>query len=50
MLIRAKKRFLFVTYYFPPAGGSTVQRILRIIQHMAKMGWQSSVLTVKNGE
>lgn len=44
------KRFLFITYYFPPAGGPAVQRIIKIIQYMAKNGWQSVVLTVKNGE
>jgi len=44
------KRFLFITYYFPPAGGPAVQRIIRIIQYMANMGWQCVVLTVKNGE
>ncbi|HEX9972248.1 MAG TPA: glycosyltransferase, partial [bacterium] len=44
------KRFLFVTYYYPPAGGPAVQRIIRIIQNLAKMGWQCTVLTVKNGE
>ena len=44
------KRFLFVTYYFPPAGGPAVQRIIRIVQHLARMGWQCTVLTVRNGE
>lgn len=44
------KRFLFVTYYFPPAGGPSVQRIIRIIQHMTGMGWEPVVLTVKNGD
>jgi len=48
--MQSKKQFLFVTYYFPPAGGPAVQRIIRIIQYMAEMGWQCIVLTVKNGE
>ena len=48
--MQSKKQFLFVTYYYPPAGGPAVQRIIRIIQYMAEMGWQCVVLTVKNGE
>jgi len=44
------KKFLFITYYFPPAGGSAVQRITRIIQYMAKNGWQCVVLTVNEGD
>ncbi len=44
------KRFLFITYYFPPAGGPAVQRIIKIIQYMAKNGWQCVVMTVKDGE
>ncbi len=43
-------KFLFVTYYFPPAGGPSVQRIIRIIQHTTGMGWEPVVLTVKNGD
>ncbi|UCE05613.1 MAG: glycosyltransferase family 4 protein [bacterium] len=50
MLIKSSKRFLFVTYYYPPAGGPAVQRIIRIIQYLAEKGWQSVVLTVRNGE
>ena len=50
MSLKSSKRFLFVTYYYPPAGGPAVQRIIRIIQYLAKMGWQCVVLTVKNGE
>ncbi|MFZ5516984.1 MAG: glycosyltransferase family 4 protein [Candidatus Zhuqueibacterota bacterium] len=44
------KKFLFITYYFPPAGGPSVQRIIRIIQHMTGNGWEPVVLTVKNGD
>lgn len=44
------KRFLFVTYYYLPAGGPAVQRIIRIIQHLTKLGWQGTILTVKQGE
>ena len=44
------KQFLFVTYYYPPAGGPSVQRIIRIIEYMAKNDWQCVVLTVKDGD
>ncbi|NOZ62663.1 MAG: glycosyltransferase family 4 protein [Calditrichaeota bacterium] len=44
------KKFLFVTYYYPPAGGPSVQRIIRIIQFMAENGWECQVLTVKHGD
>ena len=44
------KKFLFITYYYPPAGGPSVQRIIRIIQHMRKNGWQCIVLTVDKGD
>ena len=43
-------KFLFITYYYPPAGGPSVQRIIRIIQHMAQSGWQGVVLTVREGD
>ncbi len=44
------KKFLFISYYFPPAGGPSVQRILRIIQHLANAGWQCVILTVQDGD
>jgi len=44
------KKFLFITYYYPPAGGPSVQRIIRIIQHMTDAGWEPIVLTVKDGD
>ena len=44
------KKFLFITYYYPPAGGPSVQRIIRIIQHLAKSGWHCVVLTVNEGD
>jgi glycosyltransferase involved in cell wall biosynthesis len=44
------KKFLFITYYYPPAGGPSVQRIIRIIQHMRKNGWLCVVLTVNKGD
>lgn len=41
------KRVLMVAYHFPPlAGGSGIQRTLRFVQLLPRMGWQPIVLTV----
>lgn len=40
------KRVLFVTYYFPPAGGPGVQRSLKFVKYLPKYGWRATVLTV----
>ena len=44
------KKFLFITYYYPPAGGPSVQRIISIIRFMHERGWGAQVLTVKHGD
>lgn len=44
------KKVLIITYYFPPSGGSGVQRILKFIKYLPLFGWQPVVYTVKNGE
>ena len=44
------KKVLVVTYYWPPAGGPGVQRVLKFIKYLAEFGWQPIVLTVKCGE
>jgi len=41
---------LIITYYWPPAGGPAVQRILNFCKYLPKFGWNPIVLTVKNGE
>ncbi len=42
-------RVLLIAYYFPPAGGPAVQRILGFAQHLPACGWQPVVLTVREG-
>ena len=37
---------LFVSYYFPPAGGSGVLRIIRFIKNLPHFGWNPFVVTV----
>jgi glycosyltransferase involved in cell wall biosynthesis len=44
------KKVLIITYYWPPAGGPGVQRVLKFSQYMVEYGWQPIVLTVNNGE
>lgn len=45
--MRENKKILMVTYDFPPIGGGGVQRNLKFIKYLTKLGWDTSVLTVK---
>ncbi|HMC96635.1 MAG TPA: glycosyltransferase, partial [Flavobacteriales bacterium] len=44
------KRVLIICYYWPPAGGSAVQRWLRFVRHLPGTGWMPTVYTAENGE
>lgn len=44
------KRVLFLTYYWPPSGGSGVQRPLKFVKYLRIYGWEPVVYTVENGE
>jgi glycosyltransferase involved in cell wall biosynthesis len=44
------KKVLIITYYWPPAGGPGVQRILKFVKYLPQFGWSPIVLTVKYGE
>jgi len=46
----AKKRVLFITYYWPPAGGPGVQRPVKFVKYLRDFGWEPVVFTVTNGE
>ena len=41
------KKVLLVSYWFPPGGGSSVQRMLKFAKYLPENGWHTSVLTVK---
>lgn len=41
---------LIITYYWPPAGGSGVQRWLKFAKHLRSFGWEPIVYTAKNPE
>jgi len=42
------KRVLIITYYWPPSGGSGVQRWLKFAKYLPKYGWQPVVYTPEN--
>jgi len=44
------KKVLIITYYWPPAGGPGVQRVLKFAKYLPQFGWQPVILTVKKGE
>lgn len=44
------RKALIITYYWPPAGGPGVQRVLKFVKYLPEFGWQPLVLTVKKGE
>lgn len=41
------KNILFIAYYFPPKGGSGVQRSIKFAKYLGKMGYNVHILTVK---
>lgn len=43
------KKILVITYYWPPASGSSVQRFLKFVKNFSSYGIHSTILTVKNG-
>ncbi|MFQ5797237.1 MAG: glycosyltransferase [Bacteroidota bacterium] len=44
------RKVLVISYYFPPAGGSGVQRVLKFVKYLPLYGWEPVVLTVKDAE
>lgn len=46
----SKKKVLLITYYWPPSGGSGVQRTLYFVKYLRQFGWEPIVYTVENGE
>jgi glycosyltransferase involved in cell wall biosynthesis len=41
-------KVLIITYYWPPSGGSGVQRWLKFVKYLTKMGWEPYVYTPEN--
>jgi glycosyltransferase involved in cell wall biosynthesis len=44
------KKVLIITYYWPPAGGSGVQRWLKFVKYLREFGWEPVVYTPLNPE
>ncbi|MEW6061984.1 MAG: glycosyl transferase family 1, partial [Bacteroidota bacterium] len=40
------RNVLVIAYYFPPLGGSGVQRVLKFVKYLPQFGWQPTVLTI----
>ncbi len=43
----SSRSILLVTYYFPPSGGSGVQRMLKFAKYLPHYGWNPLILTVR---
>lgn len=43
-----QKRVLIICYYWPPSGGSGVQRWLKFVKYLPEFGWQPVVYTPEN--
>ena len=43
-----KKTIGILVYYWPPAGGSGVQRWLRFSNHLSELGWDVHIFTFSN--
>jgi len=44
------RKVLIITYYWPPAGGIAVQRMLKFSKYLPSFGWTPVIYTVSNGE
>ena len=44
------RKVLVITYYWPPAGGPGVQRVLKFVKYLPHFGWEPIILTVRGGE
>jgi glycosyltransferase involved in cell wall biosynthesis len=45
---RMEKKVLIIAYYWPPSGGSGVQRWLKFVKYLPELGWQPYVFTPEN--
>ena len=44
------KRVLIITYYWPPSGGSGVQRWLKMSKYLPENDWQPVIYTAEDAE
>src|SRR6187549_1390456 len=43
-----EKKVLIIAYYWPPSGGSGVQRWLKFVKYLPSFGWKPYVFTPEN--
>lgn len=48
--MKGKKRVLIITYYWPPSGGSGVQRWIKFVKYLRDFGWEPIIYTPSNPE
>jgi len=44
----SNKKVLIITYYWPPSGGSGVQRWLKFAKYLPQLGWEPYIFTPEN--
>ena len=49
-ICRIVKRVLIISYYWPPTGGSGVQRWVKFAKYLPQEGWQPVIYTPENPE
>lgn len=50
ILRQRMKKALIITYYWPPSGGSGVQRWVKFAKYLPSLGWQPVIYTPENPE
>ena len=50
IFVTGMKRVLIISYYWPPAGGSGVQRWVKFAKYLPAEGWQPVIYTPENPE
>ena len=43
-----RRRVLMLAYFFPPLGGSGVQRTLKFVRYLEPLGWDATVVTTRS--
>jgi len=44
------KKVLFITYYWPPAGGAPMMRVLKLYQYLPEFGYEPIIVTTEGGD
>ena len=44
------KKLLVIVYYWPPCGGSGVQRWVKFVKYLQQFGWEPTIITTKDGD